>query len=94
MHEMRLVRHACPLIAVHGARDRAGDRDRGQSLGGRFPRTSTEISVEKGAEIDTLSANDCPLMVKTAAIGDDIVKAKPELKPLWNQLCAAVERTR
>jgi hypothetical protein len=33
-------------------------------------------------------------MAKTATIGDDIVKTRPELKPLWDQLRAAVERTR
>jgi hypothetical protein len=32
-------------------------------------------------------------MAKTATIGDDIVKTKPELKPLWDQLRAAVECT-
>jgi hypothetical protein len=60
-----------------------------------FLARQRKIWVEKGAEIDILSAADhAALMAKTATIGDDIVKTKPELKPLWDQLRAAVERTR
>jgi TRAP-type transport system periplasmic protein len=60
-----------------------------------FLARQRKIWVEKGAEIDTLSAADrAALMAKTATIGGDIVKTKPELKPLWDQLRAAVERTR
>jgi hypothetical protein len=32
-------------------------------------------------------------MAKTATVGDDIVKTKPELKPLWDTLLAAVKRS-
>ena len=50
--------------------------------------------VEKGGELDELSPTDkAELMAKTGAIGDDIVKTKPELKPLWDQLRAAVKRS-
>ena len=51
--------------------------------------------VEKGGEIDMLSAADhAELMAKTGTIGDDIVRTKPELKPLWDLLRAAANRTR
>ncbi len=53
-----------------------------------------KVWVEKGGEIDKLSAADhAELMAKTATIGDDIVKTKPELKPLWDALRAAAKRT-
>jgi len=32
-------------------------------------------------------------MAKTGAVSDDIVKTKPELKPLWDLLRAAVKRS-
>ena len=32
-------------------------------------------------------------MQKMAPIGPDIVKTKPDLKPLWEQLLAAVKRS-
>ena len=50
--------------------------------------------VDKGGELDVLSAADkAELWAKTGTIGDDIVKTKPELKPLWDQLKATVKRT-
>jgi len=50
--------------------------------------------VEKGGELDVLSAPErAELMAKTGTIGDDIVKTKPELKPLWDLLRATVKRT-
>jgi TRAP-type transport system periplasmic protein len=49
----------------------------------------------KGGEVIALSAADHKeLMAKTAPIGADIVKGKPELKPLWDQLIAAAQRTK
>ena len=33
------------------------------------------------------------MMAKTGAVSDDIVKTKPELKPLWDQLVATAKRT-
>jgi hypothetical protein len=33
------------------------------------------------------------MMAKTGTVGDDIVKTKPELKPLWDLLRAAVKRS-
>ena len=32
-------------------------------------------------------------MAKLASVGDDIVKAKPELKPLWELLVATAKRS-
>ena len=50
--------------------------------------------VEKGGELNALSAADhAELMAKTGTIGDDIVKTKPELQPLWQELRATVKRT-
>jgi TRAP-type transport system periplasmic protein len=50
--------------------------------------------VEKGGELDVLPpAERAELMAKTGTIGDDIVKTKPELKPLWDLLRATVKRT-
>jgi TRAP-type C4-dicarboxylate transport system substrate-binding protein len=49
--------------------------------------------VDKGGEMITLSAGDYKeLMQRTSTIGDDIVKTKPELKPLWDLLIAASKR--
>jgi hypothetical protein len=50
--------------------------------------------VEKGGELIALSpADKAGLMAKTATIGDDIVRTKPELKPLWDMLLAAAKRS-
>jgi TRAP-type transport system periplasmic protein len=49
--------------------------------------------VAKGGEIIHLSeAEHAELMTKMAPIGDDIVKSKPVLKPMWDQLQAAAKR--
>jgi TRAP-type C4-dicarboxylate transport system substrate-binding protein len=51
--------------------------------------------VEKGGVLDAFSpADKAELLAKTGGIGDDIVKTKPELQPLWAELQAAVKRTR
>jgi TRAP-type C4-dicarboxylate transport system substrate-binding protein len=50
--------------------------------------------VEKGGELDVLSdADKAEMMAKIGSVGDDIVKTKPELKPLWDLLHAAVKRS-
>jgi TRAP-type transport system periplasmic protein len=50
--------------------------------------------IEKGGEVTAFSpADHAELMTKTSPIGDEIVKTKPELKPLWDQLVAAAKRT-
>jgi TRAP-type C4-dicarboxylate transport system substrate-binding protein len=50
--------------------------------------------VDKGGELITLSPTDrTELMQKMSPIGDDIVKTKSELKPLWDMLKAAAARS-
>jgi len=50
--------------------------------------------IEKGGQLDALSPADrAEMMAKTNTIGDDIVKTKPELKPLWELLRAAAKRS-
>jgi TRAP-type transport system periplasmic protein len=50
--------------------------------------------VEKGGELEVLSPADrAELIAKTGTIGDDIVKTKPELKPMWDLLRATVKRS-
>jgi TRAP-type C4-dicarboxylate transport system substrate-binding protein len=49
--------------------------------------------VAKGGEVLHLSgAEHAELMAKMAPIGDDIVKSRPALKPMWDQLLAAAKR--
>ena len=49
--------------------------------------------VAKGGEILHLSdAEHAELMQKMQPVGDDIVKSKPELKPLWDQLLATAKK--
>jgi TRAP-type C4-dicarboxylate transport system substrate-binding protein len=50
--------------------------------------------VEKGGELDVLSPADrAEMMAKVGTVGEDIVKTKPELKPLWDQLVATAKRS-
>ena len=50
--------------------------------------------VEKGGELDVLSpADKAEMMEKMATVTDDIVKKKPDLKPLWDQLVATAKRS-
>jgi TRAP-type C4-dicarboxylate transport system substrate-binding protein len=50
--------------------------------------------VGKGGEILHLSdADHAELMQKMRPVGDDIVKSKPDLKPMWDALLAAAKRT-
>jgi TRAP-type C4-dicarboxylate transport system substrate-binding protein len=59
-----------------------------------FLETQRKVWVAKGGEIIHLSdADHAELMAKMAPIGDDIVKTKPDLKPLWDQLLAAAKRS-
>jgi TRAP-type transport system periplasmic protein len=53
-----------------------------------------KIWVENGGELDTLSpADKAEMMEKVGPVGDDIVKTKPELKPLWDLLRVAAKRS-
>jgi TRAP-type transport system periplasmic protein len=50
--------------------------------------------VEQGGELDVLSPGEkAEMMAKVSTVGDDIVKAKPQLKPLWDLLREAAKRT-
>jgi TRAP-type transport system periplasmic protein len=56
---------------------------------------SRKVWVDKGGEIDVLSpADKAEMMAKLGSVGDDIVKTKPELQPLWDLLRAAAKRSR
>ena len=50
-------------------------------------------STKAGNCISLSAADHAELMQKMAPIGPDIVKTKPDLKPLWDQLLAAVKRS-
>jgi TRAP-type C4-dicarboxylate transport system substrate-binding protein len=50
--------------------------------------------VDKGGELDVLSPADrTEMMAKLGSVGDDIVKTKPDLKPLWDLLAATAKRS-
>ena len=50
--------------------------------------------ADKGGEVIALPAADkAEMMAKLASVGDDIVKTKPELKPLWEQMVAIAKRS-
>jgi TRAP-type transport system periplasmic protein len=50
--------------------------------------------IDKGGEVIALPAADkAEMMAKLATVGDDIVKTKPDLKPLWDQMVAAAKRS-
>jgi TRAP-type C4-dicarboxylate transport system substrate-binding protein len=60
-----------------------------------FLARQRKIWVEKGGVLDVLPpAEKAELMAKTGPVGDDIVRTKPELQPMWSLLQAAVQRTR
>jgi TRAP-type transport system periplasmic protein len=51
------------------------------------------VWVQKGGELDTLSPADQAKMSEAlATVGDDIVKTRPELQPLWDLLRATAKR--
>jgi TRAP-type C4-dicarboxylate transport system substrate-binding protein len=50
--------------------------------------------VDKGGEVIALPAADrAEMMAKLASVGDDIVKTKPDLKPLWDQMVATAKHS-
>jgi TRAP-type C4-dicarboxylate transport system substrate-binding protein len=62
--------------------------------GGDFLARQRRFWVEKGGEIDTLPPADrAELMAKVGTVGDDIVKTRPQLAPMWELLRAAAKRT-
>jgi TRAP-type C4-dicarboxylate transport system substrate-binding protein len=53
-----------------------------------------KVWIDKGGEVISLSpADHAELMQKMSTVGDDIVKTKPELKPLWDLLNATAKRS-
>jgi len=49
--------------------------------------------TDKGGELIALPAADkAQLFAKLATVGDDIVKTKPDLKPMWEQMVGAAKR--
>jgi TRAP-type transport system periplasmic protein len=53
-----------------------------------------KVWADKGGEVIALSAADrTEMMAKLASVGDDIVKTKLELKPLWDQMVATAKRS-
>jgi TRAP-type C4-dicarboxylate transport system substrate-binding protein len=59
-----------------------------------FSARQRKVWVEKGGQIDVLSPTDkAELMAKLSTVGDDIVKTRPELQPLWDLLRAAAKRS-
>ncbi len=59
-----------------------------------FIAQQRKVWVEKGGEVIALPpAEHAELMEKVAPVGFDIVKTKPDLKPLWELLVAAAKRT-
>src|SRR6266481_3059486 len=52
-----------------------------------FTDSQRKLWAEKGGETITLPAADkAEMMAKLASVGEDIVKTKPDLKPLWDQM--------
>jgi TRAP-type C4-dicarboxylate transport system substrate-binding protein len=61
----------------------------------KFIEDQHKVWLDKGGEILHLSdAEQADLMAKMRPVGDDIVKTKPELKPLWDLLLAAAEKAK
>jgi TRAP-type transport system periplasmic protein len=59
-----------------------------------FMARERKVWVEKGGEIDVLSPTDkAEMMAKLGSVGDDIVKTKPQLQPMWDLLRAAAKRS-
>jgi TRAP-type transport system periplasmic protein len=59
-----------------------------------FVVSQRKVWTDKGGETIALPAADkAEIMAKLASVGDDIVKTKPDLKPLWEQLVATAKRS-
>jgi TRAP-type C4-dicarboxylate transport system substrate-binding protein len=61
--------------------------------GAEFITAQRKVWADKGGEvIDLSTADHDELIAKLRPVGDDIVKTKPELKPMWDALVAAAKR--
>ncbi len=59
-----------------------------------FISAQRKLWTDKGGELIPLPAADkAEMMSKLASVGDDIVKTKPDLKPLWDQMVATAKRS-
>ncbi len=59
-----------------------------------FIAAQHRIWTGKGGEIISLSGADrADILAKVAGVGDDIVTARPALRPLWEQMLAAAKRS-
>jgi TRAP-type C4-dicarboxylate transport system substrate-binding protein len=58
-----------------------------------FIASQRKAWTDNGGELIAL-ADKAELMAKLAPVGDDIVKTKPVLKPMWDQLVATVKRSK
>jgi TRAP-type C4-dicarboxylate transport system substrate-binding protein len=59
-----------------------------------FVASQHKVWTERGGEtIELPPADRAELMAKMAPIGGDIVKTKPALKPLWEQMVATAKRS-
>ena len=60
-----------------------------------FSAQQRKVWTDKGGVIDVLSPADrAEMAAKLSTVGDDIVKTKPELQPMWNVLRAAADHSR
>ena len=59
-----------------------------------FVVSQRKVWTDRGGELIALPAADhAEMLSKLATVGDDIVKTKPILKPLWDQLVATAKRS-
>ncbi len=59
-----------------------------------FFASQRKVWTDRGGELIALPAADkAEIMAKLADVGDDIVKTKPALKPLWDQMVATAKRS-
>jgi TRAP-type C4-dicarboxylate transport system substrate-binding protein len=59
-----------------------------------FLVSQRKVWVDKGGEMVVLPAADkAEIMTRLAPVGEDIVKTKPILKPLWDQMVATAKRS-
>jgi TRAP-type C4-dicarboxylate transport system substrate-binding protein len=62
--------------------------------GADFLARQRRFWVDKGGEIDTLPPEErAELLAKVSTVGDDIVKSRPALAPMWEVVRAAAKRT-
>jgi TRAP-type transport system periplasmic protein len=58
-----------------------------------FLARQRSVWIENGGELDTLPPEErADMMVKVTTVANDIVKTKPELRPIWELLRAAAKR--